>query len=100
MVPAVRDPGGNMKMRSLGARLMALMLALCISAPPLLQARVEPSHGFDMFSPQEEVQAGQQASAQASKQLPLLPDSDPGVTYVQRVGARRAAHAHGDRWPD
>src|SRR6266571_6222163 len=99
MVPAVRDPGGNMKMRSLGSRLMALMLAMCISAPPLLQARVEPSHGFDMFSPQEEVQAGQQASAQASKQLPLLPDSDPVVKYVQRLGAQLAAHAPGEKWP-
>src|SRR5438105_7222666 len=99
MVPAVRDPGGNMKMRSLGSRLMALMLSLCIAAPPLLQARVEPSHGFDMFSPQEEVQAGQQASAQASKQLPLLPDSDPVVKYVQRLGAQLAAHAPGQKWP-
>ena len=88
-----------MKMRSLGSRLMALMLALCISAPPLLQARVEPSHGFDMFSPQEEVQAGQQASAQASKQLPLLPDSDPVVKYVQRLGAQLVAHAPGEKWP-
>src|SRR5207244_784045 len=99
MVPAVRDPGGNMKMRSLGSRLMALMLSLCIAVPPLLQARVEPSHGFDMFSPQEEVQAGQQASAQASKQLPLLPDSDPVVKYVQRLGAQLAAHAPGQKWP-
>src|SRR6266700_4424766 len=99
MVPAVRDPGGNMKMRSLGSRLMALMLSLCIAVPPLLQARVEPSHGYDMFSPQEEVQAGQQASAQASKQLPLLPDSDPVVKYVQRLGAQLAAHAPGEKWP-
>src|SRR2546426_9756588 len=98
-VPAVRDPGGNMKMRSLGSRLMALMLSLCIAVPPLLQARVEPSHGFDMFSPQEEVQAGQQASAQASKQLPLLPDSDPLTKYVQRLGAQLAAHAPGEKWP-
>src|SRR5713226_10618701 len=98
-VPTVRDPGGKMKMRSVGSRLMALMLAFCISAPHLLQARVEPSHGFDMFSPQEEVQAGQQASAQASKQLPLLPDSDPVVKYVQRLGANLAAHAPGEKWP-
>src|SRR5438445_10762155 len=98
MVPAVRDPGGNMKMRSLGSRLMALMLSLCIAAPPLLQGRVEPSHGFDMFSPQEEVQAGQQASAQASKQLRLLPDSDHVVKYVQRLGEQLAAPGPGEQW--
>jgi len=53
--------------------------------PQALHARVEPSYGFDMFSAQEEVQAGQQAAAQVGKQLPLLPDSDPVTLYVQRL---------------
>src|SRR6266849_1060552 len=98
-VPTVRDPGGKMKMRSVGSRLMALMLAFCISAPHLLQGRVTPTHGFDMFSSQEELQAGQQAQASVRKQLPLLPDSDPIVKYVQRLGAQLAAHAPGEKWP-
>jgi hypothetical protein len=62
-------------------------------------ARVKPSSGFDMFSAQEEVQAGQQASAEVQKQLPLLPDSDPVTKYVQQLGARLAAHAPGEKWP-
>jgi Zn-dependent protease with chaperone function len=66
---------------------------------PLLQARVEPTHGFDLFSAQEEVQAGQQAAAQVSRQLPLLPDSDPTTRYVQRLGAELASHAPGEKWP-
>ena len=65
----------------------------------MLEARVEPSHGFDMFSAQEEVQAGQQAAAQVSKQLPILPDSDPVTIYVQRLGRQLAAHAPGEKWP-
>ena len=52
-----------------------------------------------MFSAQEEVQAGQQAAAQAAKQLPLLPDSDPITIYVQRLGNQFAAHAPGEKWP-
>ena len=66
---------------------------------PFAQARVEPTHGFDLFSPQEEIQAGQQAAAQVEQQLPLLPESDPIVRYVQRLGERLAAHAPGEKWP-
>ena len=51
------------------ARRLMLVLTLAVAAPQALQARVEPSHGFDMFSAQEEVQAGQQAAAQVGKQL-------------------------------
>jgi hypothetical protein len=74
-------------------------LFLAVAAPPILHARVEPSHGFDMFSAQEEVQAGQQAAAQVGKQLPLLPDSDPVTIYVQRLGSQLASHAPGEKWP-
>ena len=80
------------------ARGVAVLLALFLTAP-LLQARVEPSHGFDMFSAQEEVQAGQQAAAQVERQLPILPDSDPVTIYVQRLGRQLAAHAPGEKWP-
>jgi len=45
------------------------------------------------------VQAGQQAAQQATKQLPLLPDSDPVTKYVQNLGAQLAAHAPGEKWP-
>jgi hypothetical protein len=65
------DPGGNMSTRSLGARIITVMLALSITAPPFLEGRIAPTHGFDMFSPQEEVQGGQQATGEVSKQLPL-----------------------------
>ena len=79
--------------------LAVLLLALPCHRTHALQARVTPSHGFDMFSAQEEVQAGQQAASQVGKQLPLLPDSDPVTLYVQRLGAQLAAHAPGEKWP-
>ncbi len=78
---------------------LTLVLVLSVTAPRMLHARVEPSHGFDMFSAQEEVQAGQQAAAQVGKQLPLLPESDPVSIYVQRLGHQLAAHAPGEKWP-
>ncbi len=64
-----------------------------------LEARVEPTHGFDLFSAQEETQAGQQAAAEVSKQMPLLPENDPVTKYVQRLGQQLAAHAPGEKWP-
>ena len=78
---------------------LGVLLALCLAMPLGLEARVEPSHGFDLFSPQEETQAGQQSVAEVGKQLPLLPDSDPVAKYVQRLGQELASHAPGEKWP-
>ena len=88
-----------MRVNLIATRCLAMLLAFSLALPQLLEARVEPSHGFNMFSAQEEVQAGQQASAQVSKQLPVLPDSDPISIYVQRLGQQLAAHAPGEKWP-
>jgi len=81
------------------SRCLAALLVFSIAAPPALQARVTPSHGFNMFSAQEELQAGLQSAAQVAKQLPVLPDSDPVTIYVQRLGQQLAAHAPGEKWP-
>ena len=78
---------------------LAVLLVFCVFQIQPLDARVEPSHGFNMFSAQEEVQAGQQSAAQVSKQLPILPDSDPVSVYVRRLGQQLAAHAPGEKWP-
>ncbi len=88
-----------MRLNPIVAGCLALWLAIAVASPAMLQARVEPSHGFDMFSAQEEIQAGQQAAQQVSRQLPLLPDSDPVTIYVQRLGRQLAAHAPGEKWP-
>jgi beta-barrel assembly-enhancing protease len=80
-------------------RCLAFVLTFSVTVPPLLHARVQPSHGFNMFSAQEEVQAGQQSAALISKQLPMLPDSDRLSIYVQRLGQQLAAHAPGEKWP-
>jgi hypothetical protein len=88
-----------MKRNLVVARCLVLLLAFPLAQPQLLDARVTPSHGFNMFSAQEEVQAGQQSAAQVAKQLPVLPDSDPVTIYVQRLGQQLAAHAPGEKWP-
>src|SRR6266478_1169679 len=88
-----------MRLNPMVARGLALWLAMVLATPTMLEARVQPSHGFDMFSAPEEVQAGQQAAQQATKQLPVLPDSDPVTRYVQRLGKELSSHAPGEKWP-
>jgi Zn-dependent protease with chaperone function len=80
-------------------RATALLLAITQASPELLQARVEPTHGFNMFSEQEEIQAGKQASEQVQRQMPVLPESDPVSRYVERLGQELASHAPGEPWP-
>src|SRR6478609_10446417 len=88
-----------MRSYPIALRCLAVLLAFCVLQIQPLDARVEPSHGFNMFSAQEEVQAGQQAAQQATKQLPVLPESDPVTRYIQRLGQELASHAPGQKWP-
>jgi beta-barrel assembly-enhancing protease len=80
-------------------RIFALVLIIFLSVSPCLEARVEPTHGFDIFSQDEEIQLGKQNAAEVMKQLPMLPDSDPVTQYVQKLGAGLAARAPGYHWP-
>src|SRR6478609_4303650 len=91
--------GKRMRSNPIILRCLAVLLAFCILQMQPLNARVEPSRGFNMFSAQEEVQAGQQSAAQVARKLPVLPDSDPVSVYVQRLGQQLAAHAPGEKWP-
>src|SRR5258708_6025943 len=79
--------------------IISLTLSLCLVLPLGLEARVEPTHGFDIFSQDEEIQLGKENAAQVMKQVPVLPDSDPVTQYVQRLGAKLSDHAPGYKWP-
>jgi Zn-dependent protease with chaperone function len=81
------------------ARVISFLLALLMAAPQLIFARVEPTSGSDMFTVQQEIQAGQQAAAQTNRQMPILVDSNPISQYVQRLGEKLASRAPGERWP-
>ena len=74
-------------------------LLIVLLGCPAVQARVQPTHGFDLFSADQELQEGKQAAQDTNKQLPVLSDSDPVTRYVQQLGAKLAAHAPGEKWP-
>jgi Zn-dependent protease with chaperone function len=80
-------------------RLIALLLVLAITAPPLLEARYTPSTGSDAFTRDQEIKLGQQAAAETNKKMPILPDSDPISQYVQQLGMKLASYAPGEKWP-
>ncbi len=78
---------------------LALLLAIAMAAPQILEARFKPSSSYDIVTRAQEVQIGQQTAAEASKKLPILPDSDPITQYVRQLGAKLVVHAPGEKWP-
>ena len=81
------------------AAFLALILAVGLAAPLPLFARYRPTQGSNAFSREQEIQAGQEASADVLKKMPVLPESDPVTQYIQRLGAQLTAHAPGEPWP-
>ncbi|HEU5400248.1 MAG TPA: M48 family metalloprotease [Terriglobales bacterium] len=61
--------------------------------------RVQVLDAFNQYSPEQEVQVGKQAAAEAMKQLPLLQEGDPTTQYVKRLGERLVAKAPGYKYP-
>ena len=94
----------NVLKRSSGAQVMALMLVMLIAAPQAMWARFNPPHHYNMYTPEQDVQVGQQAAAEVYKKMPVLPENDPLTRYLQRIGNDLASHANsnpvnGQKWP-
>jgi len=78
---------------------IVLILTLILAAPLQVFARYQPTRSANAFSREQELQAGQEASADVLKKMPVLPEDDPVTKYVQQLGAQLTAHAPGDPWP-
>jgi beta-barrel assembly-enhancing protease len=50
--------------------------------------------GFNLFTPEQDIELGRQSAAKISEQVPLMTD-EPTVSYVRQLGARLAAKAPG-----
>jgi Zn-dependent protease with chaperone function len=60
------------------------------------QPRFKP--GFNFYSPQQDIQMGQQSAAQIMRETPML--DDPQIDgYVKQLGAKLASKAAGERFP-
>jgi predicted Zn-dependent protease len=54
--------------------------------------------GFNLFSPEQDVQLGKQSAAEVVRQMPLLRDEQI-VGYIKRLGAKLAGKAPGYKFP-
>lgn len=78
-------------------RILAIVMALAL-VPAMALAQTNVKAGWNLFSPDDDVQIGQQSAAQAEAQLPLMTDSQIN-DYVNRIGMRLAQNAGGPNFP-
>jgi len=76
--------------------LFALMLALTLAAG-VADAQTKINPGWNMFSPQQDVEIGQQSAVEAERQLPILNDRNV-ESYVNNIGQRLAQNAGGPQF--
>ncbi len=76
--------------------LFALMLALTLAAG-VADAQTKVNPGWNMFSPQQDVEIGQQSAVEAERQLPILNDRNV-ESYVNNIGQRLAQNAGGPQF--
>jgi len=87
------------RLRRAARQAIALVASLALLVAPVAWAeRTHLKPGFNLFSPQQDVQIGQQVSRDAERQLPMLNDSRVD-NYLNNLGRRLAAHAPGERYP-
>lgn len=80
---------------------VALVASLALVLAPAVWAadgRTVLKPGWNMFSPQQDVEIGQEVAREAERQLPMLNDSRVD-NYVNRLGQRLAAKAPGEKYP-
>ena len=82
-------------------KIAAIAVALALVLAPLQTALAERTQlrpGWNMFTPEQDVQLGKEASQQAEKQVQLLNDRRVD-DYLNRLGQRLASKAPGYKYP-
>lgn len=86
----------NLMQQVVRRRLAAITMAmLLVPAAATAQTKVKP--GFNLFSPEQDVEVGQQSAVEAERQLPIVNDSSI-ESYVNNIGQRLAANAPGPKF--
>jgi hypothetical protein len=87
----------NRPTQRVGRPVLALMLAITL-AGGVAEAQTKVNAGWNLFSPEQDVQIGRESAAQAESQLPVLSDSQINA-YVNDIGRRLASNAGGPQFP-
>ena len=75
---------------------IALAIAMSLIAG-VAEAQTKVNPGWNMFSPQQDVEIGAQSAAEAERQLPLLRDAEVEA-YINRIGQKLAVNAGGPQF--
>jgi hypothetical protein len=78
--------------------LLASVMLVLAPAASAQDGRTILSPGWNMFSPQQDVEVGQEVSVNAERELPMLGDSRVD-DYVTNLGRRLADEAPGEKYP-
>jgi len=74
------------------ARQFILLCALCVfGCTPTYAQRTQLKPGWNMFSPQQDMQVGKQAATDAARKLPMC-NSPRADAYLTQLGKRLVAH--------
>src|SRR3982751_2207549 len=92
-LPGCRTKGDNMAQKL--TRSLLVLMIVCTAAVADAQTKIKS--GFNLFSPEQDVEVGQQSAAEAEQQLPILNDAQIN-SYVNQIGQRLAAHAGGPQF--
>ena len=76
-------------------RSLLVLTILCSAAVAEAQTKIKA--GFNLFSPEQDVEVGQQSAVEAEQQLPILNDAQVNA-YVNQIGQRLAANAGGPQF--
>jgi len=80
------------------AILIVTALGFSLGAPAIWADRTALKPGVNLFTPEQDIELGQQNAAQAEKQLRMC--NDPKVdNYLNNLGKKLAAHAPGYKYP-
>jgi Zn-dependent protease with chaperone function len=78
---------------------IVLSLAMALACTPVASAdRTQLKPGWNLFSPEQDVQIGQQTAQEAERQLPIVNDARI-ENYLNTLGKRLTARAPGAKYP-
>src|SRR5437016_2798802 len=77
--------------------ILGMILALVVTAYAA-DSRTKLKPGWNLFSPQQDIEMGRESAKQAEMQLPLLNDRQ-ATSYIDTLGKQLASHAPGEKYP-
>ncbi len=77
--------------------ILGLIFALVVTAYAA-DSRTKLKPGWNLFSPQQDIEMGRESAKQAEMQLPLLNDRQ-AASYIDTLGKQLASHAPGEKYP-